>query len=909
MKKLYSLILSVLFVSLSQHAWAADPDLSGYTKIKTMDFTTATYPSVTNITLATTTPGTAYETGNKAQQNVYDVTTPADLSGYLAFQGVVGGSLTKGWTIRSTYGGLYSVGGPRSGLVLGLKKDYVVAFTCNQTASNVITLTNKEGTPDGNFTYELSADAKTYFATMTADGNVGFCGAKSVGYISSITIYAPGSVVVKPTGIYKSVNGKSRTVTFTGTNLAYNTDGSKNYTNFKDGDGKNVNTVDVTVSDSTKYYVVSTNATDTSEVLAFNIAAGTELSLATPLVSISTMSDGYTKAYLVTCDNTNVLLTPTATLTYDFIPLGASVPTEKGVVFNGTINATTAGTYNVTASSEGYKSTTATIDNTVKYVLSKTFDFTKLTAADLSANWKLKTSAGPLPGSSSQWPNTYGSVIADEYYYDFNSATASSTDIIPGLNVEFTTTGKTPKLYTGFGFMYPVYQLNADGSDAATAITGGNISIANGQSNQYGVYTYINNYGKNGVKTAIVSGDKAYNLYRFSDILTKVDIYSPKVIVIDTATINFNDSASAVSTSTSTAGDIISNKIITAKNLTLTITPKTAASTTANRFWTSSGKVQLRVYSGKLLFDVPTGMSLRSITISAGTYNSGNTINGTSTTTWTGNSTNAILNIAGSSQINKIVAIYQDADAATTTYTEPAPPLPVAANIAALKAMVTKTNAKLMLNGAKVTYVNGDNIYIEDNTGSILLYKTGLQITAGKSITGFINGQYILYSGTPELSVCDSTSISSFTEESATVTPTSMVLTDIKNAAAISKFVTINSAKIDSINGVPYLIQNTDTVIIYDKYSVLNTSYIMPKNVQSITAIVGFFNNVYQLYPISSDSIVEVKIPTGISEKTTNLQNGDVYSINGLIIQKSNQPLKNLKKGIYIMNGKKFVVK
>lgn len=908
MKKLYSLILSVLFVSLSQHTWAADPDLSGYTKIKTMDFTTATYPSVTNITLATTTPGTAYETGNGVQQKIYDVTTPTDLTGYLAFQGVVGGSSTKGWTIRSTYGGLYSVSGTRSGAVLGLKKDYVVAFTCNQTASNVMTLTIKDGSPDGYYTYALSADAKTYYVTMTADGNIGFCGAKSVGYISSITIYAPGSVVVKPTGIYKSVNGKSRTVTFTGTNLAYNTDGSKNYTNFKDGDGNNVKTVDVTVSDSTKYYVVSTNATDTSEVLEFNIAAGTELSLATPLVSVSTMSEGYAKTYSVTCDNTNVLLTPTATLTYDFIPLGASVPTENGVVFNGTINATTAGTYKITASYNGYQSTTATIDNTVKYVLSKSIDFTKLTAADLSANWKLKTSAGPLPGSSSQWPASYGTVIADEYYYDFASSTASSTDIIPGLNFEFTTAGKTPKLYTGFGFMYPIYKLNADGSDTSTAINGGNISIANGQSNQYGVYTYINNYGKNGVKTAIVSGDKAYNLYRFSDILTKVDIYSPKVIVVDTATINFNDSAYAVSTSTSTAGDIISNKIITAKNLTLTITPKTAASTTANRFWLSSSKVQLRLYSGKLLFDVPTGMSLRSITIS-GTYKTGNTINGDSTATWTGNSTNAILNIVGSTQVNKIVAIYQDADETTTTYTEPAPPLPVAANIAALKAMATKTNAKLMLNGAKVTYVNGDNIYIEDNTGAILLYKTGLQITAGNSITGHINGQYILYSGTPELSVCDSTSISSFTEESATITPTSMTLTDIKNAAVISKFVTINSAKIDSINGAPYLIQNTDTVILYDKYSVLNTSYIMPKNVQSITAIVGFFNNVYQLYPISSDSIVEVKIPTGISEKTTNLQNGDVYSINGLIIQKSNQPLKNLQKGIYIMNGKKFVVK
>lgn len=381
MKKLYSLILLVLLVSLSQHTWAADPDLSGYTKVKTMDFTTATYPSATNMTLATTTPGTAYEIGNARQQTIFDVATPADLTGYLAFQAVAG---SKGWTIKSTSGGLYSVSATRSGAVLGLKKDYVVAFTCNQTASNVMTLTNATGAPDGNYTYALSADSKTYYATMTADGNVGFCGAKSVGYISSITIYAPGSVVVKPTGIYKSVNGKSRTVTFTGTNLAYNTDGSKNYTNFKDGDGNNVNTVDVTVSDSTKYYVVSTNATDTSEVLAFNIAAGTDLSLATPLVSVSTMSEGYAKTYSVTCDNTNVLLTPTATLTYDFIPLGASVPTENRVVFNGTINATTAGTYKITASCNGYQSTTATIDNTVKYVLSKSIDFTKLTAVDQS---------------------------------------------------------------------------------------------------------------------------------------------------------------------------------------------------------------------------------------------------------------------------------------------------------------------------------------------------------------------------------------------------------------------------------------------------------------------------------------------------------------------------------------------
>ena len=105
------------------------------------------------------------------------------------------------------------------------------------------------------------------------------------------------------------------------------------------------------------------------------------------------------------------------------------------------------------------------------------------------------------------------------------------------MNVEINKDGKAPVLFTGFGMMYPIYQMNAEGEDNTenkVAITDGKLSIADGTAEQVGVYTYINNYGKNGTKTTIVAGDKEFTLYRFSDVLTKVEVYSPKKEVIDT---------------------------------------------------------------------------------------------------------------------------------------------------------------------------------------------------------------------------------------------------------------------------------------------------------------------------------------------------------------------------------------
>ena len=344
-------------------------------------------------------------------------------------------------------------------------------------------------------------------------------------------MYAPGTVVVKPTAAYTAVNGTSRTVTFTGTNLAYNTDGSDTYTNFKDAKGNNVNKAEVTVSETTTYYVVSTNGEQKSDVLKFTIEAGTELSLATPVASITKMGEGFARTYSVVCNNKDVLLTPTAKLTYDFTPSGEGKATS-GVECNGTITATAAGTYVVTASAEGYTSTSVIIYNTKEYELTKTIDLTTLKAEDLSANWKKKAENTKLDGSDRQWRAKYGNVVADKYFYDFSAESASATDVLAGLNVEINKNGKAPVLFTGFGMMYPIYQMNAEGDDNTenkVAITDGKLSIADGTADQIGVYTYINDYGKGGTKTTVVAGDKEFALYRFSDMLTKIEIYSPKI--------------------------------------------------------------------------------------------------------------------------------------------------------------------------------------------------------------------------------------------------------------------------------------------------------------------------------------------------------------------------------------------
>jgi rhamnogalacturonan endolyase len=165
------------------------PDLTNYQLVVELDFEnmgknyiTTTYPNEQK--------GTAWENGNKKQQKLYNTITPEIMQNILAFQGTYNGSGTKGWWISSNAGGLVTENATRSAAVLNLKKDDIVIFESTNCVDGTLTLTDGNGKPDGPFTFTRSDDATKFYCTMTADGQIGFCGARYyTGAIKNIKIY------------------------------------------------------------------------------------------------------------------------------------------------------------------------------------------------------------------------------------------------------------------------------------------------------------------------------------------------------------------------------------------------------------------------------------------------------------------------------------------------------------------------------------------------------------------------------------------------------------------------------------------------------------------------------------------------------------------------------------------------
>lgn len=168
----------------------AAPDLSDYKLANTLDFGSMDDTFITIDTNAQ--KGTAWESGNKKQQKVYNAVTPETLHDVIAFQGTYSGSGTKGWRISSVAGGLVTEEATRSAAMLNLKKGDIVIFESTNCIDGTLTITDGSGKADGPFTFTRSNDGTKVYCTMTADGQIGFCGAwRYTGAIKSIQIYTP----------------------------------------------------------------------------------------------------------------------------------------------------------------------------------------------------------------------------------------------------------------------------------------------------------------------------------------------------------------------------------------------------------------------------------------------------------------------------------------------------------------------------------------------------------------------------------------------------------------------------------------------------------------------------------------------------------------------------------------------
>ena len=96
-----------------------------------------------------------------------------------------------------------------------------------------------------------------------------------------------------------------------------------------------------------------------------------------------------------------------------------------------------------------------------------------------------------------------------------------------------------------------------------------------------------------------------------------------------------------------------------------------------------------------------------------------------------------------------------ETELATLTYTiTKSLPVMTLADLVALMPETNKEKAdfECILNNALVTYVSGSNIFLEDGTAAMLLYKSGTGLVAGKKISGHFIGKVQNFNKLPEIS-------------------------------------------------------------------------------------------------------------------------------------------------------------
>ena len=227
------------------------------------------------------------------------------------------------------------------------------------------------------------------------------------------------------------------------------------------------------------------------------------------------------------------------------------------------------------------------------------------------------------------------------------------------------------------------------------------------------------------------------------------------------------------------------------------------------------------------------------------------------------------------------------------------------ANIAEFKALEKGTTAVLTLTDAQVIYNGGRDIYVQDASGAIDFYNTGIELNAGDVLNGTIKAQYTEFNGTPELTAVAENNLS--ISAGSPVSPQSM---DARTAAQPE-----NICKLVRIADVtPYLEQTTNEdgtkttdnwydssnkfVQIFDKWKI---GYELQEgNTYTFTGIMILYNEQPEMYVTVDPTTAGA---TAISNVNAELNaDAPVYNLAG-------QRVARAEKGIFIQNGKKIILK
>lgn len=298
----------------------------------------------------------------------------------------------------------------------------------------------------GEANYSVTYSDNNININVTSDGYVSsFVKSFSLwGYINSITITEAKPNVVKPEGNITKVDGTRRVISLTSetkdASIYYTTDGSEPTVK-----SKLYNTAEgIIIDNTTTIKAIAASGDKNSEVYSETFEAGTEVSLATPTFEITNLTEDngvFKPTYKISIDNSNVLCSPEATFSAQFNG-------EDVANFDGTFNVDTKGNLVVTASANGYTSTSISV-NVNNYIFSKKVSFDDISESNLTERLGEGWTASENSTRWASWSKKNGidknlNKTGDEKYY-----TASH----PGaFTVDFAKFSDGTDLLFGYGF-------------------------------------------------------------------------------------------------------------------------------------------------------------------------------------------------------------------------------------------------------------------------------------------------------------------------------------------------------------------------------------------------------------------------------------------------------------------------
>ncbi len=189
----------------------------------------------------------------------------------------------------------------------------------------------------------------------------------------------------------------------------------------------------------------------------------------------------------------------------------------------------------------------------------------------------------------------------------------------------------------------------------------------------------------------------------------------------------------------------------------------------------------------------------------------------------------------------------------------------IARNIAIFKSLYkaylnVPVLAQLNLTDAIVTYIKSDHVFVEDASGAIAFYQTGIQFYKNQRLNGYIIGKSAEDKLLPLLKRTSKTGYGNFKVAKDSAASTVVTVADMQKQKNLERFVKLENVMLQKDQrGFKILVDTLsgESVLVRDNFGVF---YELNDTVQSIEGIVGIdFDGSHYMWPTSKDGVVSTK--------------------------------------------------